>query len=168
MSFDTERNSKINVPLAQIWSLSRSRRSPKSAALVIELRSYDSVSPFFFFFFFFCATDFYLSNGFRYWIFLLHGCWTNQINKPFFWYFLALLQFFCIFRMPIDTERNSEMDFRLAQMWNFSRSQKSPKASCICDFIKKLWLRSANLYFVRRIFIWRPEFASGFSFFAGC
>ena len=30
--------------------------------------------------------------------------------------------------------------------------------------IKKLWLRSAVLYFAQRIFIWRTEFQNGFSF----
>ena len=36
--------------------------------------------------------------------------------------------------------------------------------SCIGNFIKKLWLRSAILYFAQRIFIWRMEFQNGFSF----
>ena len=61
------------------------------------------------------------------------------------------------------------MDFPLAQIWSLSRSQLTPKMSCIGNWIKKLWLRSANLYFAQRISIWRTEFQSGFSFFLhGC
>ena len=56
------------------------------------------------------------------------------------------------------------MDFPLAQEWSLSRSQGSPKMSCIGNCIKKLWLRSANLYLAQRIFIWRTEFQNGFSF----
>ena len=52
--------------------------------------------------FVFCATDFYLANGIPEWIFLLHGCRTNQINiyspkggsvKPFFGTFLLCFNF---------------------------------------------------------------------------
>ena len=52
--------------------------------------------------FVFCATDFYLANGIPEWIFLLHGCRTNQINiysskggsvKPFFGTFLLCFDF---------------------------------------------------------------------------
>ena len=50
------------------------------------------------------------------------------------------------------------MDFPLAQIWSLSRSQRTPKMSCIGNCIKKLWLRSANLYFAQRISIWRTEF----------
>ena len=119
--------------------------------------------------FVFCATDFYRATGIRYWIFLLHGCRTNQINiyspkgvlvKPFCGTFL-LWFIFCILWISFDTERNSKMDFPLAQVWSLSRSQRSPKISCIGNCIKKLWLRSANLYFAQRIFIGRPEFATG-------
>ena len=56
------------------------------------------------------------------------------------------------------------MDFLLAQVWSFSRSQRSLKISCIGNCIKKLWLRSANLYFAQRIFICRTEFVTGFFF----
>ena len=59
----------------------------------------------------FCASDFYLANGIPEWIFLLHGCRTNQINiyspkggsvKPFFGTFLLcfnFLDFFFVFRI---------------------------------------------------------------------
>ena len=56
------------------------------------------------------------------------------------------------------------MDFPLAQIWSLSKSQRTPKMSCIGNCIKKLCLRSANLYFAQRIFIWRTEFQNGFSF----
>ena len=122
--------------------------------------------------FVFCATDFYLANGIPEWIFLLHGCRTNQINiyspkgtsvKPFFvlfWYvfFFYFFGFFEFFGFPFHTEWNSKMDFPLAQIWSLSRSQRTPKMRCIGKCIKKLWLRSANLYFAQRIFIWRTEF----------
>ena len=124
----------------------------------------------------FCATDFYLANGIPEWIFLLYGCRTNQINiyspkggsvKPFFGTFLLCFNFFGFFEFfgfPFHTEWNSRMDFPLAQIWILLRSQLTPKMSCIGNCIKKLWLRSAILYFAQRIFIWRMEFQNGFSF----
>ena len=168
ISFHTERNSKMDFPLAQVWSLSRSQRSLKISCIdncikKLWLRSENL---------YFCATDFYLANGVRYWIFLLHGCWTNQINiyspkdgsvKPVFGTFLLCFNFW-IFWISFHTERNSKMDCPLAQIWSLSRSQRSPKITCIGNCIKKLWLRSAELYFAQRIFIWRTEFATGFSF----
>ena len=123
--------------------------------------------------FVFCATDFFLVNGIPEWIFLLHGCRTNQIIiyspkggsfKPFFGTFLLCFNFLEFFGFPFHTEWNSKMDFPLAQIWSLSRSQRTPKMSCIGNCIKKLWLRSANLYFAQRIFIWRTEFQNGFSF----
>ena len=126
--------------------------------------------------FVFCATDFYLANGIPEWIFLLHGCWNNQINiyspkggsvKPFFGTFLLcfnFLEFFEFLGFPFHTEWNSRMNFPLAQIWSLSRSQLTPKMSCIGNCIKKLWLRSAILYFAQRIFIWRMEFQNLFSF----
>ena len=126
--------------------------------------------------FVFCATDFYMANGIPEWIFLLHRCRTNQINiyspkggsvKPFFDTFLLCFNFFGFFEffgLSFHTEWNSKMDFPLAQICSLSRSQRTPKMSCIDNCIKKLWLRSANLYFAQRIFIWRTEFATGFSF----
>ena len=124
----------------------------------------------------FCATDFYLANGIPEWVFLLHGCRTNQINiyspkggsvKPFFGSFLLcfnFLEFSLIFWFPFHTEWNFKMDFPLAQIWSLSRFQRTPKMNCINNCIKKLWLRSANLYFAQRIFIWQTEFQNGFSF----
>ena len=131
--------------------------------------------------FVFCATDFYLANGIPERIFLLHGCRTNQINiyspkgrlgqtiikQKFFGTFLLCFNFFGFFEFfgfPFHTEWDSRMDFPLAQIWSLSRSQLTPKMSCIGNFIKKLWLRSAILYFAQRIFIWRMEFQNGFSF----
>ena len=125
--------------------------------------------------FVFCATNFYLANGIPEWIFLLHGCRTNQINiyspkggsvKPFLVLFCYVLIFwiFWIFGFPFHTEWNSRMYFPLAEIWSLSRSQLTPKISCIGNCIKKLWLRSANLYFAQRISIWRTEFQNGFSF----
>ena len=79
---------------------------------------------------YFCATDFYLANGIPKWIFLLHGCRTNQINihspmggsvKPFFGTFLLCFNFldFLIF---LSHGMNSKMDFPLAQIWSLSIS----------------------------------------------
>ena len=74
--------------------------------------------------FVFCATDLYRANGIRYCIFILHGCRTNQINiytpkggsvKPFLVLFCSVAMFY-IFRISVDTERNSKMDFPLAQV----------------------------------------------------
>ena len=170
MPIDTEWNSEMDFPLAQAWSLSRSQRSPRISC-ISNCISYDSVPQI-------CI----LRNGFlsgeqnSLLDFLLHGCWTNQINiyspkggsvKPFFGTFCSVA-IFCIFRMPIDTERNSEMDFPLKQIWSLSRSRKSPNISCVSDCIKKLSLRSANLYFVQCIFNWRTEFATGFLPLHGC
>ena len=146
------------------------KRNPKNAKNCNRAKQYQkknglTVPPF-------CATDLYRATGIRYWIFLLHGCRTNQINifspkggsvKPFLVLF-CFVAIFCIFRISFDTERNSKTDFPLAQVWSLSRSQRSPKISCIGNCIKRLWLRSANLYFVQRIFIGRAEFATGFSF----
>ena len=136
--------------------------------------------------FVFCATNFYRSNGIRYWIFLLHQCRTNQINiltlqkaarSNHFLVLFCSVAIFCIFWISFDTERNSKMDFPLAQVWSLSRSQRPLKISCIDNCFKKLWLRSANLYFAQRIFIpsvnlyfaqrifiGRTEFATRFSF----
>ena len=132
--------------------------------------------------FVFCATDFYLANGIPEWIFLLHGCRTNQINiyspnkraarsNHFLVLFLLcfnFLDFFRFFGFPFHTEWNSRMDFPLAQFCSLSRSQRTTKMSCIGNCIKKLWLRSANLYFAQRISIWRTEFQNGLSFLHGC
>ena len=127
--------------------------------------------------FVFCATDFYLANGIPEWIFLLHGCRTNEINiyspkggsvKPFFGTFLLCFIFFFGFfeflGFPSHTKWNSRMDFSLEQIWSLSRSQLTPKMSCIGNCINKLRLRSANLYLAQRILIWRTEFQNGFSF----
>ena len=101
--------------------------------------------------FVFCATDFYLANGIPKWIFLLHGCRTNQINiyspkggsvKPFFGTFLLCFNFLDFLDF-LSHGMNSKMDFPLAQIWSLSISQRTPKMSCIGNCIKKLWLRSA-------------------------
>ena len=125
--------------------------------------------------FVFWATDFYLANGIPEWIFLLHGCRTNQINytlqraarsNHFLVLFCYVLIFwiFEFFGFYFHTEWNSRMDFPLVQIWSLSTSQRTPKMSCIGNCIKKLWLRSANLYFAQKIFIWRTEFQNEFSF----
>ena len=80
------------------------------------------------------------------------------------WYFFCSVLTFWIFWISFHTEWNSKMDFPLAQVWSLSRSQRSPKMSYIGNCIKKLCLYSANLNFAQRIFIWRTEFATGFSF----
>ena len=85
--------SRMDFPLAQIWSLLRSQLTPKMSCIGNCIKK----SPFCNFVF--CATDFYLANGIPEWIFLLYGCRTNQINiyspkggsvKPIFWYFFAM------------------------------------------------------------------------------
>ena len=48
---------------------------------------------------------------------------------------------------------------------NFVRQVKIKKLIKKIKRIKKLWLRSANLYFAQRIFIWRTEFGNGVSFY---
>ena len=60
------------------------------------------------------------------------------------------------------------MDFPLVQIWSLSTSQRTPKMSCIGNCIKKLWLRSANLYFAQRIFIWRNEIPEWIFLLHGC
>ena len=76
--------------------------------------------------FVFCATDFYRANGIRYWIFLFHECQTIQINiyslskgrlgQTIFLVLFCNVAIFCIFWISFDTERNSNMDFPLAQV----------------------------------------------------
>ena len=60
--------------------------------------------------FVFCATDFYRATGIRYWILILHGCLTNEINiyspkgvlvKPFCGTFLLCCIFFAFFGFPL-------------------------------------------------------------------
>ena len=126
--------------------------------------------------FVFCATDFYLANGIPEWIFLLHGCRTNQINiyspkggsvKPFFGTFLLCFNYFDFLNFLdflFTWNGIPEWIFLWPQTWSLSRSQLTPKMSCIGNCIKKLWLRSPILYFAQRIFIWRMEFQNGFSF----
>ena len=79
-------------------------------------------------------------------------------------HFLVLFCYFLIFWIFFHTEWNSKMDYPLAQIWSLSRSQRTPKMSCIGNSIKKLWLRSANLYFAQLIFMWRTEFQNQCSF----
>ena len=129
--------------------------------------------------FVFCTTDFYLVNGIPEWIFLLHGCRTNQINYTIqraarsnhilelFCYVLIFLIFW-IFWISFSHGMEFQNGFPLAQIWSLWRSKRTPNMSCIGNCIKKLWLRSANLYFGQRIFIWRTEFQNGFSFLYGC
>ena len=98
--------------------------------------------------------------------------WTNILNPLHPWYTRAarsnrFLVLFCsVLIFWISFERNGipKMDFPLEKVWSLSRSQRSPKISCIGNCIKKLWLRSANLYFAQRNFFWRTEFQNGFSF----
>ena len=67
--FHTEWNSRMDFPLAQIWSLSRSQLDiQRWAAYVIALRSYDSVPQI-------CI----LRNGF------LSGEWNSRMDFPFAW-----------------------------------------------------------------------------------
>ena len=82
---------------------------------------------------------------------------------PFF-FLVCFILIFGFFGFPFHTEWNSKMDFPLAQIWSLSKSQRTPKMSCIGNCINKLWLRSENLYFAQRISIWRTEFQNGFSF----
>ena len=121
--FHTEWNSRMDFPLAQIWSLLRSQLTPKMS----------------------CIGNF------------IKKLWLSSA-------ILYFLNFFFFFGFPFHTEWNSRMDFPLAQIWSLLRSQLTPKMSCIGNFIKKLWLRSAILYFAQRIFIYRMEFQNGFSF----
>ena len=72
MPFDTERNYKMdsqfgtNLKLVEILNVTKDQLHKLVMTLFRK--------------FVFCATDVYLANGIRYWIFLLHGCWTIQIN----------------------------------------------------------------------------------------
>ena len=77
----------------------------------------------------FCATDFYLANGIRYWIFLLHGCWANQINiyfpkggsvKPFFGIVLLCLQIFACFGCPLTRNKIRKWIF----LWHKSEARR--------------------------------------------
>ena len=59
--------------------------------------------------------------------------------------------------------QHAQIDFK-SHRYRFSSHPR-------CPYFKNrpcLWLRSANLYFAQRIFIWRTEFASGFSFLQRC
>ena len=69
MEFQNGFSFGTSLKLVKIWKVTTDQLHR-----IIALRSYDSVRKFVFW-----ATDFYLANEIRYWIFLLHGCWTNQI-----------------------------------------------------------------------------------------
>ena len=124
----------MDFPLAQIWSLSNSQRTPKMSCIgncikKLWLRSANL---------YFAQRIFIWWNGIPEWIFLLHGCRTNQINiyypkggsvKPYFGTFLLCFNFFDFlnfFGFPFHTEWNSRMDFPLAQIWSLWRSQRTP------------------------------------------
>ena len=123
ISFDTERNSKIDFPLTRVWSLSRSQRSPKISCIGNCIKKYYSVPQI-------CI----LRNGF------LSGERNSLLDFPFAWmsnssnkhilskgwlgqnyscYCFCCVAIFCNFLDFLWTEQNSKMDFPLAQVWNF-------------------------------------------------
>ena len=140
----------MDFTLAQIWSLLRSQLTPKMSCIGNWIKNT-------------------LQRAARSNHFLVLFCYV-LIFWIFWNHFLVLFCYvlifwiFWIFWISFSHGWNSRMDFPLAQICSLSRSQLTPKMSCIGNWIKKLWLRSAILYFAQRIFIWRMEFQNGFSF----